>query len=160
MKTLVLAVGLSFAFFSLALGAGEFPGLEKSMDSDTYERAGLRKLSAEERAVLDDYIRDYVSGKQKAAAEVAATQAVDRAVKEHKVEPPTVIESRIVGTYKGYGFRTLFRLENGQVWKPTNGETVPSQPIETPRVIIFKDGLFGFKMFIEGGSTIHVKQLQ
>jgi hypothetical protein len=154
-------IPISIILLSLVVSSAaraDFPGLEKSMDSDTYERSGLRKLSKEERAVLDDYIRSYVSGEQKAAATVAATQAVDKAIQEHKVEQPQVTESRLVGSFKGVGARTVFKLENGQVWKPTNGETVPSPPIENPRVIIFKD-FAGYKMFIEGASTIRVKRV-
>ena len=42
-----------------------FEGLEKVMDHDTYERAGLAKLTSDERRVLDGFVRDYVAGKQK-----------------------------------------------------------------------------------------------
>jgi hypothetical protein len=157
MKALPHIVICMLFLVSVARGQGDFPGVQKGMDSDTYEHAGLRKLSDEERAVLDQYIRSYVSGKQKAAATAAASEAVNRAIQEHKVEPPDITESRIVGTFKGYGPRTVFRLENGQVWKPTN-ESVASPPLENPRVIIFKD-FFGYKMFIEGASTVRVKRI-
>ncbi len=160
MKRSLLLSALLFLVISSATvrGQSEFPGLQKTMDSETYERAGLSKLSTEERAVLDEYIRGYVSGKQKAAANEAATQAVNKAIQEHKVEQPEITETRIVGTFKGVGLRTVFKLENGQVWKPTGGETAPSPAIENPRVIIFKD-FFGYKMFVEGASTIRVKRV-
>ncbi len=158
MKSSILFLAVSLASLHLLWAETDFPGLEKTMDSDTYERAGLRKLSSEERAVLDEYIRSYVSGKQKSAATAAATEAVDKAIQEHKVEPPQITESRLVGTFKGVGPRTIFKLENGQVWKPTNGETSPSPAIENPRVIIYKD-FAGYKMFIEGASTIRVKRV-
>jgi hypothetical protein len=157
MKVFLPFVCFILVFATAARGETDFAGLEKAMDSDTYERAGIRKLSDEERAVLDQFIRNYVSGKQKAAATAAATDAVNKAIQEHKVEPPDITESRIVGTFKGYGPRTVFRLENGQVWKPTN-ESASSPAIENPRVIIFKD-FFGYKMFIEGASTLRVKRV-
>lgn len=157
MKRSILFLAVSLISLRVLCAEGDFPGLEKTMDSDTYDRAGLRKLSSEERAVLDEYIRSYVFGKQKAAATVAATEAVNKAMQEHKVEPPQITESRMVGTFKGVGPRTVFKLENGEVWKPTNGETSPSPAIENPRVIIYKDWA-GYKMFIEGASTIRVKR--
>ena len=83
--TALLAIGV--AHLASAQDAA-FGGLEKIMDHDTYERAGLGKLTSDERAVLDGFIRDYVAGKQKDAAAVAATEAVDRAVKERKVRSP------------------------------------------------------------------------
>ena len=135
-----------------------FAGLQKTMDPDSYERAGLSKLSKDERAVLDQFIKDYVEGKQKAAATEAAADAVSRAVKERKVRPPEVVESRLVGTFKGYGPKTIFKLETGELWKPTNDETATHPPVESPRVIIYHDS-FGYKMFVEGAETIRVKRL-
>ncbi len=137
----------------------EFGGLENAMDAKTYERAGLRKLTGGERAVLDEFIRDYVSAKQKDAATVAATQAVDRAVKERRVSSPEVIESNIVGQYKGYGPKTVFHLANGENWRPTNDDFVPNSAIESPRVVIYRD-FFGYKMFVEGATIVRVKRIQ
>ena len=130
-----------------------FPGLKSVMDSETYARSGVQNLSAEQRATLDAFIGDYVRNKQK----VAAASAVDRAVKERKVRPPEVIESRIVGDFKGPGYRALFRLENGQVWKPTDPDSTPQSPIASPRVVIYRDS-FGYEMFVEGAGTIRVKR--
>ena len=149
-----------FVFSALVIISAQessFRGLEKAMDSETYERAGLSKLTAEERTVLDDFIRGYVAGKQKAAASAAATEAVDRAVKEKKVQAPDFIESTMVGAYKGYGPRTFFTLENGQVWRPTQGDVVNVSPIQNPKVIITRD-TFGYKMFVEGAGSIRVKR--
>lgn len=128
------------------------------MDRETYERAGLDKLTRDERATLDAFIRGYVAGKQKDAAEVAATSAVDRAVKERKVSAPEVIESKLVGSFKGYGPRTFFHLANGQTWKPTNDEVLNRSPIENPKVIIWKD-VFGYKMYVEGATSVRVKRI-
>jgi hypothetical protein len=152
----LLAIGV--AHFASAQG-GAFGGLEKAMDHDTYERAGLGKLTSDERAALDEFIRGYIAGKQKDAAEVAAASAVDRAVKERKVRPPEVIESKIVGSFKGYGPRTFFHLANGELWRPTNDDVVTHSPIESPKVIIYRD-VFGYKMFVEGAPTVRVKRVQ
>src|SRR3954468_1119951 len=95
----------------------EFPGLEKALTPAQYEAAGLSKLDAGERAKLDEYIRNYVS----ASNEKVATAAVEKAVKEKKVTvaPPQIIQSRIVGPFTGYNERTVFTLENGQRWAPS-----------------------------------------
>ena len=135
-----------------------FPGLKSVMDPETYERVGLKNLSPEQRAELDAFIRDYVAGKQKEAAEVASTQAVERAVKERKVRPPEVIESTMVEAYGGYGPRTLFHLANGQTWKPTGGDVVTHTPIPNPRVVLYRD-FFGYKMFIENDGFVRVKKV-
>ncbi len=160
MKHTLLAVFLVLGLATLVSADNPtFPGFEKAMDPDTYQKAGLGKLTDAERATLNSFVRGYVATKQKDAATVAAAQAVDRAVKERKVQPPDIIESRIVGTYRGTNLRTLFRLENGQVWKPSNSEIVSSPPVENPNVVIYRD-MFGYKMFIEGARILRVKRVE
>lgn len=160
MKKFILAALLALTAVQLSPAQSpNFPGVETAMDQQTYEKAGLQKLTGPERAALNAYIRDYVAVKQKDAADVAATQAVDRAVKERKVTPPQVIESRIVGAFKGYGPRTVFHLANGESWKPTNDDVVTVSPIEGPTVVILRD-MFGYKMFVEGASMVRVKRVQ
>ena len=136
-----------------------FGGLEKAMDRDTYERSGLGTLTSEQRTVIDEFIRTYVAGKQKAAAATASAEAVDRAVKERKVSPPNVTESKIVGRFNGYGSRTFFHLANGQVWRPTNADVVSFPTIENPSVVIYRD-IWGYKMFVEGASVVRVKRVR
>jgi hypothetical protein len=159
MKKFSLAVLFALGLTHFATAEDPAFDLEKAMGRETYERAGLSKLTSDERAALSEFVRTYVAGKQKDAAAVAATEAVDRAVKERKVQPPQVIESNIVGTFKGYGPRTFFHLANGEVWKPTNDyiESYPS--IENPKVVIYRNDLFGYKMFIQGGGTVRVKRV-
>jgi hypothetical protein len=160
MKRLILT-GLFAVVIATGLRAQDdkFRGLEQAMPPEVYQRAGLRKLTSEERAALDEFLRAYVAGKQQDAAAVAAASAVDQAVKERKVKAPDVIESRIAGVFKGYGLRTLLPLENGQVWKPTNDEIVSYSPMQSPAVVIYRD-VFGYKMFIEGASMVRVKRVR
>src|SRR4051812_17755583 len=137
MKKLSLAFLLAVSVVQIALAEEPTFNLEKAMGPETYERAGISKLSSDERAALGEFVRTYVAGKQKDAAAVAAAEAVDRAVKEKKVQAPQVIESNIVGTFKGYGPRTFFHLANGEVWKPTNDYIETYSPIENPKVVIY-----------------------
>src|SRR5256885_14300260 len=116
MKQFALFFSLFLASL-LSLPAAEpetpaFPGLQKAMTPEQYEAAGLSKLEAAERAKLDEFIRNYVA----VSNEKVATTAVDKAVKENKVQAPEVIQSRIVGPITGYTGRTVFTLENGQRW--------------------------------------------
>lgn len=155
-----LAGAIVIACVSIAAAQdGRFDGLDKVMDRDTYQRSGLEKLTPGERKTLDGFLRNYLAQKQKDAAAVAAAQAVDRAVKERKVRPPEIIESRMVGIYKGYGPRTVFHLANGETWKPTNADVVSNSAIESPNVVIYRD-LFGYKMFIEGASIVRVMRVK
>ena len=100
---------------------GNFPGVQKAMPAEAFAQAGLDKLSNEERARLDEFIRSYVAQK----TQTAATVAVERAVKEDKVKriEPEVIQSNIVGMFSGYDGRSKFILANGQVWRQSQQVT-------------------------------------
>ena len=160
MKKLSLAVLFVVGLAQFATAEESAFDLEKAMGPETYERAGISKLTSDERAALSEFVRNYVAGKQKDAAAVAAAEAVDRAVKERKVQAPQVIESNIVGTFKGYGPKTFFHLANGEVWKPTNDYIETYPPIENPKVVIYRNDMFGYKMVIQGGGTVRVKRVQ
>jgi hypothetical protein len=151
---LLLSTGFTYAQSS------EFPGVQKAMSPEAFEQAGLNKLSPDERARLDQFIRGYVSS----ATEQAASAAVDEAAKEGKVRrnEPEVIQSSIVGVFRGYDGRTTFRLENGTVWKQSQQVSRSYPPIDSPPVIIIKGTsmLAGYRMYIAGGGNIRVRPVK
>jgi hypothetical protein len=160
MKRINLLVALFLASLgSASLPAAEpenpaFPGLQKAMSPEDYEAAGLQKLDPAERAKLDEFIRNYVA----VSNERVATTAVDKAVKENKVQPPEVIQSRIVGPFTGYNGRTTFTLENGQRWAQSQRDSAYFPKIDSPPVVIVKAG-FGYRMHIAGGGAIRVTKV-
>ena len=135
--------------------AAEFPGVEKAMSPQEYDAAGLQKLTAEERARLDEFIRHFVSSSN----QVAAQKAVDRAVKERKATPPEIIQSRIVGPFTGYNGSTVFALENGQRWRQSQPDSRYFPKVESPPVILVKD-TFGYHMYIAGGGDVRVSRVR
>lgn len=160
MKRTILLAGVFLSSFGLAsLPAAEpenpaFPGLQKAMSPGDYEAAGLSKLDPAERAKLDEFIRNYVA----VSNERVATTAVDRAVKENKVQAPEVIQSRIVGPFTGYNGRSTFTLENGQRWAQSQRDSAYFPKIDSPPVVIVKAG-FGYRMHIAGGGAIRVTKV-
>ena len=135
-----------------------FPGIKGALTPQQYAATGLDKLSPEERAKLDESLREYFSGATRRVADRAASQAVSKAVEEKRVQPPTIIESRIVGTFSGWKDGTVFVLENGQHWKVVDGSRATYAPITNPPVLLARD-TFGFKMAISGGGIMRVHQL-
>jgi hypothetical protein len=133
----------------------EFQGLEKAMKPEDYEAAGLNKLNDEEKAKLDAFIHGYVSKK----TELAATAAVDEAVKESNAIAPKVIESRIVGPFTGYTGKTTFTLENGQKWTQSQAVSRYFGKTDSPMVVIVK-GSSGYRMYIVGGGDLRVQQVK
>ena len=146
----------SFGFASLEAAEPEatpFPGVQKAMAAEEYEAAGLSKLEPEERAKLDEFIRNYVA----LSNDRVATTAVDKAIKEKKAVSPEIIQSRIVGPFTGYSGRTVFQLENGQRWVQSQLEEAVFPKIDNPPVVIVKAG-FGYRMHIAGGGAIRVSK--
>ncbi len=140
---------------SASAQAPDFPGVQKAMPAEEFEQAGLNKLSPEERAKLDQFIRGYVAQSN----EKAATVAVDQAVKQNKVNEPEVIQSNIVGLFSGYDGRSKFALANGQVWRQSQQVSRSYPRIDSPPVLITK-GRWGWRMYIAGGGDIRVSRVK
>ena len=159
MKRLTVLLLIISAAFAQAQ-TQDFPGVQKAMSPEAFEQAGLGKLSPEERARLDEFIRNYAA----ASSEKAATAAVDQAAKEGKVKrnEPEVIQSSIVGTFRGYTGRSTFTLENGTVWKQSQQVSRTYPPIEAPPVLVIKGTsmLAGYRMYIAGGGNIRVSRVK
>jgi hypothetical protein len=159
MKRLTLLLLVITAAFAQAQSQ-EFPGVQKAMSPDAFEQAGLSKLSPEERARLDEFIRGYVAN----SSQQAATAAVDQAAKEGKVKrnEPEVIQSSIVGVFRGYNGRSTFTLENGTVWKQSQQVSRTYPPIDSPPVLVMKGTsmLAGYRMYIAGGGNIRVVRVK
>ena len=72
-------------------------------------------------------------------------------------EIPDFIEATLVGDFNGWDGNTIFRLDNGQVWRQTKNYIRPYQPrepIPSPRVTIEK-GLFAtYNLRVEGVKRI------
>jgi hypothetical protein len=160
MKILFPIISLFFAMFLFVpldfarAQSPEFPGVEKAMKPEDYEAAGLQKLSADERARLNEFIRNYVSS----SSQQAVTAAVDSAVKARKAAPPDVIQSRIVGPFTGYKGNTTFTLENGQIWAQSQRDSMYFPKVDSPPVLIVK-GTLGYRMYIAGGGDIRVQRV-
>ena len=158
----VIGLGGLSSLQAQAPSGDAFPGVKKALSPEDYRAAGLDKLSPEQQAKLDEALRGYFSGATRKvveqATQQAAAQAVDRAVKEKRVEAPTLIESRIVGPVNGWGERTVFLLENGQRWTPIDKTRHSFPPLDNPQVYIVRDP-FGYKMAIFGGTVVRVRRV-
>lgn len=113
----IVMLGLGCMWPTLGV-ASDFPGLERLMSAEDYARAGLGKLSEAERAVLDEWLRRYSVGELDAARTQAAVAAVQEARAEIREFRATErIEARVEGAFTGWTGQTIFRLDNGQIWR-------------------------------------------
>ena len=71
---------------------------------------------------------------------------------------PDRIESRILGTFKGWNGRTTFHLENGQIWQQADSST-SDLTLQDPQVVIKRLG-FGYLLTFPGhGATVFVRRV-
>ena len=104
--TLLFTVGCAAG----VVAAQDFPGIEKLMSAEEFEAAGLGKLSDSEREALDAWLLRYT-------ADEAETLRKTRATVKEKAEEAARIETRVRAPFEGWNGETVFRLENGQVWR-------------------------------------------
>jgi len=162
------------AFLTLSLSASlfaaeGFSSLEEQMTGKEFTAAGLDKLSAEELAALNNWIRAHSLATLDAPAAGAATAAVaaeastgdQRGFKSKGDEDDTPITSRIVGRFSGWDGQTVFRLENGMIWVQDDKDTFYIKPIDNPPVTI-EPRMFGkWHLSVEGyNSDCRVRRIQ
>jgi len=75
-------------------------------------------------------------------------------------DTPTQIKSKLVGEFRGWDGKTVFRLDNGQVWRQRVGGKYRSPRRTNPEVIVEK-GRFGYYLkIVESGRTVAVKRVR
>ena len=114
-RTRQLTVYASLAFGLLlapTLTAEEPPDVRALMTADEFKAAGLERLSPSELEALNRWLLRFTA---RQASELRQHSGfIEEEIR--KVEQEGV-RTRIVGEFHGWDGDTIFRLENGQVWK-------------------------------------------
>lgn len=133
-----------------------FASLEEQMTGEEFRTAGLEKLTPEELAALNEWIRSRSlatldSPRYAPSGSIAKSGGSDEysppAIEKMKREP---IITRINGSFSGWDGQTVFRLENGMIWAQADNDKFYTQEMRNPTVTI-EPALFGaWKLSIEG----------
>jgi hypothetical protein len=158
---------IRIVLFSLALllsagclAGSEFSSLEERMTAREFRDAGLHKLTDEELAILNRWIKARslaegeamsLSGRLDPAEDRRGFDGGDR----------SPIRSRIVGPFTGWRGQTVFELENGQVWRQSESGTFAIGEVENPSVEI-SPGMFGsWRLRVDGyNSRVRVERIR
>ena len=152
---LVIAI---LSLSSVALADPDFSTLEERMTGQEFRTTGLHKLTDDELAALNRWIRQrsLAEGETMSAtgsSTAAGDEVVDRRGLQDSVDSDQPIRSRIVGTFTGWEGDTVFELENGMVWEQIDNKTFVSREMENPEVEI-QPGFFGsWRIQVEGYNT-------
>ena len=132
----------------------------KSMSVADFRVTGLDHLSDAQIKALDAWIADYqrnhagtcmpAATAPGAAPTVAAGAPVD-----------TPIVAHLVGSFRGWGGSTTFKLDNGQVWQQVDDSVLTAGGIRDPRVTISRGLIDSFYLSVEGvQDTVMVKRIK
>lgn len=162
---------LTLSISASLLAAEGFSSLEEQMTGKEFTAAGLDKLSDEELAALNAWVRAHslaTLDSPKAGAAVATSAAVPetqqdrRGFKAEKDENDRApISSRIVGRFDGWDGQTVFKLENGMIWEQADKDKFWVKALDNPQVTI-EPGMFGtWRLSVEGyNSNCRVERIQ
>jgi hypothetical protein len=157
MNKLFLTI-LILAASTSASGQQAFSSLEEQMTGAEFKATGLEKLSADELAALNNWVRgrSLVTLDAPAAGVATATGSGDaRGFETQKISDmdKTTITSNLVGKFSGWDGQTTFKLENGMIWQQADKDKFYIKEVENP-VIIIEPGAFGtWKLSVEGFSS-------
>ena len=154
MKTIAyILFGLTLSLLPLALIAQSddgFSSFEERMTGREFTEAGLHKLSEEELAALNEWVRQRSLAEHEQAQIAAAVQSA-AGVSDINNMPREIIVSSIVGSFSGWDGNTEFVLENGMVWEQAGSDdTFATRRLENP-IVTIRPALFGsWTLQVEG----------
>lgn len=166
---------LIFSMHITAYAEEAFSTLEERMSGIEFKQTGLVKLTDEELATLNEWIRSHsVATLENAVARPASGKAqagstedmrgFENRPKDGPADGPDgkVIYGTIVGTFKGWnGKRTLFKLTNGMIWQQTETATFYVKPVENAEITIRKGLLGNWRLSMVGyNSAVSVKRVK
>jgi hypothetical protein len=165
-RTLVVSLAVCFALAAPLAFAQQFSSVEERMSSADFKAAGLDKLTPEELARLNTFIRSEV-GKRTAEAheegirEQDKTEASRMGFKDYRGDTGE-IESRIPGSFTGWEDGSTFTLENGQVWRVIDARTGLEGIRMTNPVVHIRPGFMdSWILSVEGyNKTAKVERVQ
>ncbi len=110
--------------------------IEQEMTPDEFKSAGLAKLSPEELARLNTWL-----GRKIETVASTATKAAKKKVEDDNrgffnfgsTEP---VVAKMVGEFKGFAKGREYTLDNGQLWRQTDGATLVGVKLDSPEVRI------------------------
>lgn len=171
MNKILLAI-LATLFTQTLLAQSSFSSLEEQMTGKDFEAAGLEKLSPEELAALNEWIRSRTLATLDApkagsgvvsGSPVAGQQGDTRGFETEQMKNAdrSTITSRIVGTFTGWDGQTVFTLENGMIWEQADKDKFFVKAIENPVVTIEPGAFRTWKLSVEGyASDCRVERIQ
>lgn len=153
-----------------AFGQAGFSSVEERMTGKEFSETGLHKLSDEELAALNDWLRAHSVATLEdarpgaAMAGTAAATGEDLRGFENTSKmglDDSDIVARIDGAFTGWDGQTVFRLDNGMIWKQAENDTFYIREVTNPEVTIEQGMWQTWNLSVEGYSkSVRVERIQ
>jgi len=153
MPRIFIAFVCAFSLIATAAIAKEFSSVEEQMSSREFKSAGLDKLSPEELAALNAWIR---ANQPTGGSGVVYNRAQDDLVRIgfDDSDARELITSNIIGEFKGFASGTSIKLENGQVWRVESGDLEGIKSMTNPKVTIRPGLIGGWRLQVDGYNSV------
>jgi len=165
-RSLILMLAAGLAFAAPLVFAQQFSSVEERMSSADFKAAGLEKLSPEELARLNAFIRSEVDRREMVAREQGIreqdlTEAARMGFKNYHGELGE-IDSTIPGTFTGWNDGSTFTLANGQIWRVTDARSpLEGIKVKNPVVHIKPGFLDSWILSVDGyNKTAKVERIE
>ena len=180
---------LSLCTATSSMAAPTFESLDKAMTADERVKSGIDSLTAQQREFLNSWLKArYGEPAQVEASEpdtaivrtpaTSVTTEADAQAIETEVERRVAaklaatqtgkdnpkndmpLEARLVGDFKGWTGKTVFRLDNGQVWRQRSASTYRHKGSDM-RVRLEQNWMGGWEMeVLSTGKSVLVKKMR
>jgi len=151
MNKLLLTLFL-FTLSGQVVAQQAFSSLEEQMNGKEFTESGLEKLSAEELAALNNWIRSRSLATVAAGTPGTSTAGDGRGFENQSIRDMdrSTITSRLVGEFTGWDGQTTFKLENGMIWQQADKDKFFIKAVQNP-VVIIEPGVFKtWRLSVEG----------
>lgn len=155
LRPLALATTL-LATLALAPAAFAQDGkpIEQQMTPEQFRAAGLDQLSAEQLANLNAWLNRTLDVETTKAAKLAKEKVEDENRGFFDFGSSEPVRSRLQGPFHGFAKGRQYTLENGQVWRQTDGASLAGVELDRPAVEV-SPSLIGSAWYlkVEGYNT-------
>lgn len=179
----------SMMTFPLGAQASEPGSIEDMMSAEERLKSGVDTLTAEQRQFLSDWLRENyarnpakvvsspatvpdTSPQQAASSEATAdtieaeidrrvaARLADNRASEKKPASDSSFEARLTGNFTGWSGKTVFRLDDGQVWRQRSAANYRHRGTDM-RVKFKKNWMGGWEMtVVSSGKTVLVSKVK
>lgn len=162
MRVITLILFLFIVSVALTADENSPPDIETLMSAEDYAESGLDKLTPAEREHLSEWVARYRDGAIKGPAPIpkkpSQMSEQEREVFEEKKEE--IITAKVLPAFRGWSGKTVFHLDNGQVWQQRIAGSMRYSGDDS--TVVITQNLFGKYVLehVDSGRAIGVRRIR